>query len=94
MKTTINVNGQSVEFERNWFTGSFTYSYEGKKSSLASALSPFTHFSTTLSKTYEAKVGETIITVVKTRPLLFAGIRPHNYKFFVNNDLIKEVDEL
>jgi len=26
--------------------------------------------------------------------MLFAGFRPHNYKFFINNDLIKEVEEL
>lgn len=94
MKATINVNDKTVDFKRNWFTGSFTYTIDGKKRNLASALNPFTHFSVTLSKTYEAKVGETTVTVIKTRPLLFAGFRPHNYKFFVNNGLIKEVEEL
>lgn len=94
MKATIHINGKKVEFKRNWFTGTFTYSVDGKKKSLASALNPSTHFSIELSRAYEAKVGETIITVIKTRPLVLAGVKPHNYKFFLNNELIKEVEEI
>ena len=94
MKTTINVNNKTVEFQRNWVTGSFSYTIDGHKRNLACALNPFTHLSLTLSKTYKAQAGEVTVTIVKTRPMLFAGFRPHNYKFFINNDLIKEVEEL
>ncbi len=93
MKTIITINKKNIEFNRNWFTGSFTYTIDGKKKTLASPFNLSTHHSTTLSKTYEAKVGETTVRIVKTRPLLFSAFRPHNYKFFINNELIKEIEE-
>ncbi|MEO7210812.1 MAG: hypothetical protein ABIY35_07695 [Chitinophagaceae bacterium] len=94
MKTTINIGEKNIEFNRNWFTGSFTYMIDGEKRSLASALNPFTHFSFKQSKMYKAKVDETIVTIIKSRPLLFAGLRANNYKFFLDYKLIKEVEEL
>jgi len=94
MKTAINVDGKEIVFVRNWITGSFTYSIDGKKRNLASVLNPLTHYSIQLSRTYKAQVGETIVTIVKTRPLMFAGFRQNNYKFFIDNKLIKEVDAL
>lgn len=94
MTTTIEIKGKKIEFSRNWFTGSFTYTINGEKKILESVLNPFTHFSVNLSKTYEAKFEDISIIIVKTRPLLFAGFRAHKYDFFVNNELIKQVEEL
>jgi hypothetical protein len=47
-----------------------------------------------LSKTYYVKIADVPVKIIKTRPLLFAGFRPHNYKFFVNNKCVKEVEAL
>lgn len=98
MKTTIIINDKKIEFQRNWFTGHFTFSYDGKKKILANVLNYSTHFSHTtlsdieLTRFYEAKIEETVITIIKTRPLILAGFRPHNYKFFINNKIIKEIE--
>lgn len=94
MKTIINIDNQQVIFQRNWFTGSFIYSVKGITGKMESALNFETHFSARLSKYYDVKIGEKTINIVKTRPLLFAGFRPHNYKFYIENKLIKEVESL
>lgn len=94
MKTVLEIENRTVEFERNWFTGSFTYSVNGKKKTLDSALDPSTHFSARLSRIYEVQIGNSLVKVVKTRPLFFAGLRAHNYKFYVDEHLVKEIEAL
>ncbi|GAA4149868.1 hypothetical protein GCM10022217_02300 [Chryseobacterium ginsenosidimutans] len=94
MKVNLEINNQTIEFERNWFTGSFTYTTNGVRKTLDSALNPFTHFSVQLSRAYEVQIGESVITVIKTRPLFFAGLRTHNYKFYVDKNLVKELDAM
>ncbi len=94
MKVSIIIKNKKVEFKRNWFTGSFTYSVNGFKNNIESIFNYKTHFSTNLSKFYEVKIEEIIINIVKTRPLFFAGLRPHNYKFYIENSLIKEIESL
>lgn len=69
----IKIENQVIAFERNWFTGSFTYTIDGKTKTLDSALNPFTHFSVQLSRAYELQIGDSTVTVIKTRPLFFAG---------------------
>jgi hypothetical protein len=94
MKTNLEINNQTIEFERNWFTGSFTYTINGVKKTLDSALNPFTHFSVHLSRAYELQIENSIVTVIKTRPLFFAGLRTHNYKFYVDKNLVKEIESM
>lgn len=94
MKTSIKIKNQTIDFYRNWFTGSFTYSINGETKKLASALNPFEHFSVKLSKSYIVNVDDASILILKTRPLLLAGIRKQNYKFFVDKTLVKEIDSL
>lgn len=94
MKTSLEINNQNIDFERNWFTGSFTYTTNGITKTLQSALDPLTHFSVNLSRTYKVQIEDTIIKVIKTRPLLLAGLRAHSYQFYINDKLIKEVKAL
>ncbi|MDR2205178.1 MAG: hypothetical protein LBE36_03350 [Flavobacteriaceae bacterium] len=94
MKFTLDINHKKITFQRNWFTGNFTYSIDGTKKTLQSALNPFTHFSTEFSKTYEVRIDDTAIIIVKTRPFLFAGFRAHNYKFFIDGNLVKNLDSM
>ncbi len=94
MKTVLEIENQTFTFERSWFTGSFTYSVVGKKKTLDSALDPSTHFSVRLSRMYEVQIGNSLVKVVKTRPLFFAGLRAHNYKFYLDDELVKETDAL
>lgn len=94
MKVVLEVNGQLVKFERNWFTGSFICKVDGVSKTLDSALNPFTHFSVQLSREYEVLIGESTVTVIKTRPLLFAGMRSHKYQFYINRVLVKETEAM
>ena len=38
MKTVIYINNEGISFERNWFTGSFTYTKDGITKNLDSLL--------------------------------------------------------
>jgi len=94
MKVMIAVNDTEVYFERNWFTGRFTYTVNGITSVLVPALRLSTHFSVRLSETYKLTIGDHIVTVLKERPLLLAGLRPHTYRFYMGDRLLKEVVSL
>ena len=92
MKTVIYINNEGISFERNWFTGSFTYTKDGITKNLDSILSFSTHFSTKLSKKYKVIEENNTIEILKTRPMFFGEIRPHNYKFFIDETLVKELN--
>lgn len=93
MKTSIKINGETLDFKRNWFTGHFTYSLYGLTKVLQSAFNPFTHYSISLIRTYEITLGKTIITVKIIRPQFFAFSEPHLYQFYVDGKLIHEIKE-
>ena len=92
MKTVIYINNEGISFERNWFTGSFTYTKDGITKNLDSILNFSTHFSTKLSKKYKVIEENNTIEILKTRPMFFGGITPHNYKFFIDETLVKELN--
>jgi hypothetical protein len=68
-----------ISFYRNWFTGRLEIKANGELVASRSVLNPLTHFSVNLTRTYSFVVDGEEITVVKVRPLLFAGFRPHKY---------------
>ena len=95
MEISLTLSGQrnsELVIKRNWFTGSFEYFVEGKSYTIKSALDISTHYSFSLKKTYEFELrGHEFhsIRIEHTRPLFFAGFRPHEYVFFVNGELNK-----
>ena len=91
MKTSFKVNGEEIEFKRNWFTGHFTYTFQGITRVLESGFDLGTHHSISLTRNYDVNVSQTIITVVKTRPLFFAGFRSHRYEFFIDGKLVHDI---
>ena len=79
-----------LEIRRNWFTGTFTYSVDGKRHVLRDPLDPSTHFNVRFETIYRLTVGEKEehkIVIVHTRPLFFAGFRPQEIEIFVNGEL-------
>jgi len=94
MKTTIQVNNQPVVFERNPLTGHFTYRVGDRIRVLQHALNPLTHISFRLSRDYTIQVGNSTVQIIRIRPLEFSGFRPHHYKFFVDGDLVREIEEV
>ena len=83
-----------VEIHRGWFTGRFYYLENGIKKKIRSALNPTTHFNITLIKKYSFVVGikeKYAVEVTHIRPLICAGVRPHEFKIAVDGDVIHEV---
>lgn len=88
-------NDIDLLIERNSMTGSLSYSENGQKYTLVSALNILTHFTLTLTKKYDFRVGsdkQYSVVLEHTRPRAFAGLRSHAYKVFVDGELVKEFE--
>jgi hypothetical protein len=73
--------------ERNWFTGRFTFSINGKKHSLKSSYSFFTHFNIRTKNEYSFEVGdkeEHKVVIQHIRPRFFAGFRDQEFNLLVD----------
>ena len=57
---------------------------------LQSLWNPATHASLKLSKTWEVDIPNHKVVIEKVRPLLLAGLRPHAYKIFVDDQIVAE----
>ena len=93
MHASIDLNGEVVEFKRNWFTGHFTYTHRGKIKVIQSGWHPGTHISFRLTKRFTVTINQDQIEIVKNRPLFNSGFRPHRYEFFVNGNKVYEIKE-
>lgn len=92
MQFTIEEAGPiHVLIERNWFTGRFTCTANGKIHTIKNPMDPGTHFNFTLKRTYAVDVSEQHRIVIEhTRPLFFAGFRPQQYAVTVNGEVVAE----
>jgi hypothetical protein len=94
MKISFEVGSRErhrLVFTRNWFTGRMTLSVDGEPATLQSPWDPSTHYNLTLVKNYEVKVGDPEVHSVRiehTRPLILAGMRPHTYRVFADDQLL------
>jgi hypothetical protein len=84
MLIRFEVAGETVEFYRNWFTGRTELRRGDRIIPLLSALDPTAHFSLTLTRVLQHRLGNHDITIEKVRPLLFAGFRPQSYRVLVD----------
>jgi hypothetical protein len=90
MNITVKIEGvENLEFviKRNWFTGDFVYIIHGQRHKIRSSLDIGTHFNVSLKKKYQFEVGDKDIHKIEiehTRPLFFAGFRPHYYEVFID----------
>ena len=79
--------GTTIEFYRNWFSGSLTIRANGEKVYSRSAFAPSTQFGFSLSRDYEFSLPGAEprhVCITKERPLLLAGIRPNRYRVSLN----------
>ena len=90
MTIELTIAGRHVIFTRDWFTGSAKLSVDGLEVILQNPLNPATHFSLTLKESWVAYVGERVLLIEKTRPLIFAGFRPQTYRLFVDGAIVTE----
>jgi hypothetical protein len=90
MRITIDIDGQPVEFQRNWFTGSTTLRVAGAEQQLQDPLDPSTHFALRLTQRWQCRVASHAVVIEKQRPRMFAGFRPQTYRILVDGKLVAE----
>jgi hypothetical protein len=96
MRFTLEVGDKekiTVEYYRNWFTGSMQILVDGHRVAHDSPLSASTHMNYTLKSIYEiqmSKPEQHKVTIERVRPLLFGGVRPNRYRVFVDGQLALE----
>lgn len=93
MQTEININDNKITFNRNSFTGRFTYTINDQSKVLQSAFDPRTHFWFTLKRKYSIKVNSDLLEIIQERPLAFSFAKPHLYTFLLNGELIKTIKQ-
>ena len=96
MKLIIELGGQCktrIVFSRNWFTGRVTLDVDGTTISAVSPWDMSTHIALRLTTEYHITIGDPEpqrVVIVRRRPLLFAGFRPHSYRVYVDDALVQE----
>ena len=80
----------NVEITRNWFTGSFNCSANGRTYEIKSPLSLGTHFSVSTKHDYTVEVGGHLIEIEHSRPRFFGGVRPQRYVVKVDGEVVAD----
>jgi len=84
------VGDTPCEFRRDQMWGKTELSVGNQIVVLQSPTDPATHVSLELSKAWECQFGDHLIRIEKTRPLLFAGFRPHDYRVVVDGQVVAQ----
>ena len=85
-KLEVGPEKSLVEFQRDAKWGTVRISVDGRTAFERKTVG----FSFALTENYEVNVGSQTLFVEHKRPLLCAGFRPHNYRVFLDGQLIHE----
>ncbi len=88
--TIPDVHPIDVVIERNWFTGSFTWTANGKTKEIKNPLAIGTHFDTQTKHDYTFTIGEHFVEIEHSRPRFFGGLRPQRYIVKVNGNVVAD----
>ena len=84
------IDGRHVRFTRNWFTGRASISADGFEVLLQDPLDLGTHFWPELERSWTCRVGRHMLEIEKVKPLLFVGMLPQTYRFYIDGVLVTE----
>ena len=90
MRIEFQVGDRAVELRRNWFTGRMGLFVDGVEKILADAADIRTQFSVKRVRTWNVAMFGHQVDIKKTRPLLFAGFRPHRFVVSVDGTPVAE----
>ena len=82
-----------VEFYRDPWTGTTRIAADGEQVDVADPTHPSTHFNFRWVRRYTFDVGEAErheITIEQERPVLLGGLRPNEYRVFVDGRMTEE----
>lgn len=87
MKFTIQISeGSHLEFRREPWFGSLRITVDGRP--VIERSGPQMWFGFEPVKRYELHAGSRKVLVEHERPLLFGGLRPHDYRVFVDGQIV------
>jgi hypothetical protein len=88
MQIDFSIGNVSAKLVRGWFLGGMKLVTPSKSLWLQHPLLPSTHFSFRRERSWERNVAGHQVRVEKVRPLLVAGVRPQNYRVFVDGEQV------
>jgi len=94
MQIDFQVKGNPVSFRRDAAFGKAELIAGGQSLELQSPLSLSTHISFKLLTKWEANVYGSNVVIEKKRKLFLAGLRPSDYRVFVDGQLVVEASGL
>jgi len=86
----FEVAGSRVEFRRSWWNGEATLSVSGRSVGLQSDRDFFVSFSSPLTKVWRQQVAGHDLSIEKLRPQLFSAFRSHEYRVFIDGQIVYE----
>lgn len=90
MEIDFSIGNMPAQLRRGWFFGGMKLVTPSESVWLQHPLQPGTHFSFRLDRSWQRTISGHRVRVEKTRPLLVAGIRPQNYRVFVDDELVAD----
>lgn len=84
----VEVAGSCIEFRRNWFTGQATLNVSGRSVALQSAPDFMVSLSSPLTKVWRQQVAGHDLSIEKLRPRLLSAFRPHEYRVFIDGQIV------
>ncbi|MEG3192313.1 hypothetical protein [Lysobacter sp. D1-1-M9] len=88
MEIDFSIGSMPAKLRRGWLLGGMKLVTPGESVWLQHPLQLSTHFSSHLDRSWQHTVAGHEVFVKNSRPLLVAGIRPHNYQVFVDGELV------
>jgi hypothetical protein len=90
MEIQFSVAGVPCEFRRGWFLGDAQLQIGGQSVKLQKLTDVTTYLDLKRVKVWDCQYGPYSIRIAKRRPWLFGGVRPSEYRVFVNGTMILE----
>jgi hypothetical protein len=88
MEIDFSIENVSVKLVRGWFLGGMKLVTPSESVWLQHPFQPSTHFSFRRERFWQRNISGHQVRVEKIRPLLAAGVRPQNYRVFVDGELV------
>jgi len=90
MQLTFSIDGKPAVLNRSWFTGRLSLEVDGKTITIQNPWNPLNWFGLQLTRSWMINAVGHRIFIEKTRPLLFAGLRPQTCRVKVDGEFVAE----
>ena len=88
MEIDFSIGDVPARLKRSWFLGAMKIETPGEAVWLQHPFHLGTHFSSRLAQAWDRSIGGYLVRVEKVRPLIVAGVRPQEFRIFVDGNLV------